>query len=143
MAEAQTPAQISPAPPSRRVNPIRRLGCGALLVIWFLILLLPAVMLALAVRGEIALWHGGDIPEPDAHPLVQLRLVMDARTRGVNVTTSQPLVLDGQTCVQTDVRYVLWQGRGEDVRYCDCYTRPADGAPWELMTTHSGTCEEG
>jgi hypothetical protein len=33
---------------------------------------------------------------------------------------------EGQYCIVTSLTYLLWEGEGEDVSYCNCYERQAD-----------------
>lgn len=120
-----------------------RLGCYLLTVLWFVILLLPCAMFALATQGEITLHHA-NVPEPLSHPLMQIRLVMDVENRGLQVTTSnirQPS--DTALCVQVRVEYLLWQSseaEDQSVRYCDCYERANTEAQWQYTETLPGQC---
>lgn len=125
----------------RRKAYAKRAGCGAAVLLWIVVLLIPAFLFLLAVQGEVALWHGGDVPEGGSHPLLQVKLLMEIETRGLNITSSNVVKPEeGLTCMQTHVRYVLWQGEGSNVSYCDCYTRESDEAAWELVTTNEGSC---
>jgi hypothetical protein len=108
--------------------------------VWFVILLIPGFLLLLAIQQEVAVWHGSGFPDSESHPLAQVKLIMDARTRGVSLTSSHISREDGQNaCVQTNVRYLLWQGQGEPASYCDCYQR-ADNERWQLSETYGGAC---
>jgi hypothetical protein len=119
---------------------VRRIGCGFAVILWAVFMLIPGFLLLLAVQNEVIIWHGSSVPEPEAHPLLQVKLLMEIQTRGVSITTSQPQTsANNQTCMQTHVRYVLWQGQGENVSYCDCYTR-LEGGAWQFMSTASGNC---
>jgi hypothetical protein len=132
----QPPVETIPPP---KQSLIKRIGCGILVVMWFILILTPACFLMLAMQGEIALWHGGNFPENEAHPLFQVKLLMDADTRGLNITTSS--LVDGpdnQVCVQVYVRYMLWQGRGENTSYCDCYTH--EETDWDFTGSSRGVC---
>ncbi|HRL13767.1 MAG TPA: hypothetical protein PKX07_17940 [Aggregatilineales bacterium] len=137
-----TDGQVEAAPRARR-GPLRRLGCGIALVIWFVILLFPGFLLLLAIQQEVVVWHGRGFPEAESHPLVQVKLIMDARTRGVSITSSHISIEDSQNaCVQTNVNYLLWQGTGEAASYCDCYARAGESG-WTLTETYSGACRAG
>lgn len=132
-----------PVPAQRpRRNPLRRLGCGLALIVWFGILLIPGFLLMLAMQEEVAIWHGGDFPEREYHPALQISLLMDIDTRGVNITRSYIATSSGDTaaCVETQVSYVLWQGRGDPATYCDCYTRATAGEAWTYTGTEQGRC---
>lgn len=120
-----------------------RLGCGAIFFIWLFFILLPTFLLILAFQGEIGFWHGGDMPEPEAHPMLLVRLVMDIENQGFSVTSSS---VSEQTetaiCVQTHVRFLLWEGDGDSVGYCDCYTRASARTSWLYNTSTPGSCGE-
>jgi hypothetical protein len=118
----------------------KRAGCGAAVLLWMVVLLIPAFLFLLAIQGEVALWHSGDVPEGESHPLLQVKLLMEVETRGLNITSSNVVRQDDLTCMQTSVRYLLWQGEGNNVSYCDCYTRESNESAWELVTTNEGSC---
>ncbi|HEX2622673.1 MAG TPA: hypothetical protein VHL11_21080 [Phototrophicaceae bacterium] len=136
--ESETPAIVYVG---RRQAYIRRAGCGCAVLLWALFLLIPGFLLVLATQGEVVVWHENSVPEPALHPLLQVKLLMEVETRGLNITTSTPVNKpDNLTCMQTEVRFVLWQGNGNNVSYCDCYQREGDKQPWTLISTVSGTC---
>ena len=113
---------------------------GLGLLVWFAILMLPCAFFFLAINGSIT-FHHAQIPEPDAHPLLQVDLVMDVDHRGLKITravvhTSAPLF-----CVSTHVDFFLWQQRqpGDlDVAFCDCYA--GESGAWTLESTQPGGC---
>ncbi len=129
----------------KRANPILRLGCGALIGCWFILLMLPCALFYLAANGEIRLWHG-DVPQPHSHPLLLISLVSAAESRGLRIENSSIVASgDDETslCVQTDVRFVLWESDengDQDVSYCDCYWRADTAADWRLDRTFGGGC---
>jgi hypothetical protein len=117
-----------------------RLGC---VMIWLPFMLLPMCLLVLAVQGEVALWHNTQFPDGEEHPFLQAKLQMDIDTRGLNITRSY--ISSGNAdntavCVQTSVRFVLWQGTGDPVDYCDCYARDSADGPWNFETRAQGIC---
>ena len=128
-----------PDSPARR-NSLKRLGCLILLMLWFALLLLPCGLFYLAANGEIRLQHG-DIPQSHAHPLLLISLVSEQNERGLRIEASHALAVEPGLCVETAVRFVLWQSSGGDqnARYCDCYTRGAADA-WLLSETSPGAC---
>jgi hypothetical protein len=143
-APTETQAENAEAPQviyvGQRRAVVRRVGCGVAVILWALFMLIPGFLLLLAVQNEVIIWHGSGVPEPEAHPLLQVKLLMEIQTRGVSITTSSLQAgANHQTCMQTHVRYVLWQGQGENVSYCDCYTR-AEGDTWQFISTVSGSC---
>ncbi len=133
----------------RREAHIKRAGCGCAVIAWSLIMLLPLALFILAAQGEIALWHGDRIPDASAHPMLQVRLLSEIRSQGLVITTSSlahQSQQDGEAraCVQTHVRYLMWEGEGQDASYCDCYARPAESdanADWQYLGTSLDTCE--
>jgi hypothetical protein len=123
----------------RRSAYLKRAGCGLAVLLWMVVLLIPGLFFLLAIQGEVALWHGAGVPEPEAHPLLQVKLLMEVETRGLNITRSVPIIQSNDvTCMQTSVNYLLWQGEGNNVSYCDCYRR--NGEMWEFISTNEGNC---
>lgn len=125
---------------SLRRNPLRRLGCLLLLVLWFALLSMPCGLFYLAANGEIRLEHG-DIPQPHAHPLLLISLISEQNERGLRIESSSIVADQPQLCVETAARFLLWQSSGgdQDVRYCDCYARGAADS-WMLSDTSAGAC---
>jgi hypothetical protein len=116
-----------------------RAGC---LIIWIPLILLPIIFIVLATQNEIAVWHGDSMPEGSAHPVIQVKLIMEIDTRGLNITRSYLATeTDQSLCVQTDVSFLLWQGRGDNVSYCDCYAREATTQPWLFSASTAGVCQ--
>ncbi len=120
----------------------RRLGCGLGIIGWLAFISLPMIFIVLAVRGQITIPRGGDIPNPDSYPRLQVRLVTEMDFRGLNITSTM-VERDGSDalCVQTDVRFMLWEGEGDPAVYCECYTRADSGAAWDLTEAREGACE--
>lgn len=133
---ADTPPE-TPPPPTRRRGPLGRLGCALGLLVWLVLILSPCLVFTLATQGEITVTVGG-APGQSA----RLWLVMEANERGLGLSlpTAQTSAEGDAVCVQTDVRYLLWQGQAESVSYCECYRRAADEAPWDFVTTIEGSC---
>lgn len=120
----------------RRRSPLRRVGCWIVIVIWFLILLLPCALIMLAVQQEIVITTG-------SAPGQQLRLwlISEAEQRGFGLSTASVIPKDNNDlCVQTDVRFFLWAGKGESSSYCDCYQRANQSAAWTSVSTATGAC---
>ncbi|GAB4510512.1 MAG: hypothetical protein OHK0046_07510 [Anaerolineae bacterium] len=130
--------------PAKRPSLLRRVGCGCLLVIWFTVLLLPLFLFILAADGEIRFGHSGDVPDKHEHPLFEVKLVSEIDFRGLSITNSTiERPDDTNLCVQTNVRYLLWQGEGEAATFCDCYTRETTESTWQLTGTNMAACGEG
>lgn len=117
-----------------------RMGC---VVIWLPLILLPVLLFSLAFNGDVSLWHGAGFPESSQHPFLQARLLMEIDTRGVNITRSYIASSspdDLSACVETEVRFLLWQGKGEPADYCDCYARETTDAAWTFQSQSASTC---
>ena len=128
----------------KRRNPLLRAGCGLAVIIWFMLILTPCALFYLAANKEIRISFG-DIPQPHEHPLLLISLVSERSDRGLRIATSTVVTRAGDdttACVQSDVRFVLWQSQAGDqnVTYCDCYDRDDTDSGWQLFETMSGSC---
>jgi hypothetical protein len=129
------PIETLPAPVRRR-SPLRRLGCGIALVLWFLILLLPCALFTLATQGQITISQGG-LPGQE----IRVWLIMEVEQRGLGISSTSTHGSDPNAlCLQTNVSYLLWSGRENPNTYCDCYTRADAESAWELSSTQMNTC---
>lgn len=127
-SEIQQPAaEPTTAPRSLRIG---RMGC---VIVWLILFLTPCALVFLATRGEISIGTG---PAPDQR--LRIWLVMEAESRGFGISTASAHESGNLTCVQTDVRFLLWQGSAEPSSYCDCYALEADS--YTLVSTSSGAC---
>lgn len=126
---------------SRRRSPLRRLGCGVLVVFWFVLLLLPLAMFVLAVQGDITVPRFDAVPDPQEHPLLQVRLVMEVDYRGLGITSTSVHTGENELCIQTQVRFLLWEGEGDPATFCDCYTRDSSEVDWVFASTVEGECD--
>src|SRR5262245_51047915 len=89
-------------------NPLGRLGCGFVLLLWFIVLLLPCAMIYLAMGYTIAI-PNGNIPEPEQHPRFEIQLVMEIKNRGFKVSSSSiASETETQLCINNEANYVLW-----------------------------------
>lgn len=128
----------------RPTSPLGRFGCGVALVIWFGILLLPFAMFWLGSGRTITIPQG-NIPDASDHPVFEMRLIMDADNRGVQIKQSGVAERsDEQLCIEERVSYLLWQSEdnSENALYCQCYERETTESAWMLSATTNGTCEE-
>jgi len=123
----------------------RRIGCWLLIAVWFAILLTPCGLFYLAANGEIRLEHS-QIPDPHAHPRLLISLISESADRGLRIESSTIQAEDGAPtiCVETSVRFLLWESSGgnQNVSYCDCYKRPSVDAAWELISTYGTACKK-
>lgn len=136
--EALFKAQDAAQPPPRPRWKTALYIVGALL--WFAFLLTPCALFTLASEGEITIGHPGDMPAAEEYPLLQVGLIMERESRGLRFTRSALSAGPGERCVQTHVSYLMWEGSGEAVSYCDCYERDANDTRWLLTGSTSGMC---
>lgn len=110
---------------------IGRVGC---VVVWFVAMMIPFVLFILAARGEIII-PTGDAPDQR----IRLWLIMEPYERGLGISQATVIEVDGLSCVQTDVSFLLWEGQAEDgLTYCECYARR--DAAWDLQSVAEGRC---
>ena len=125
----QTPVPIKPR------SRLRRLGCWLGLAIWLVLLLLPCFMIALIAQGEIAI-QLGDLPGQS----FRVWLIQDATERGLGI--ARPSVHsngdNSNICLQTDINFLMWMGKGDSTSVCECYTR--DGDNWKSVSSAQGSC---
>ena len=143
MLEDATQQESNPTPYENGVSPRRKrrgIGCWILIAMWFLLLLAPCAVFLLVVQGEITIWHS-NIPDPESHPRFQISLISEAEYRGLMVTSSSINPPNGeQLCLQTDVRFILWEGDADSSRYCDCYIQSATSEGWQFSGSTTGEC---
>lgn len=123
--------------PESRVG---KVGCWFLIVLWSLILLTPCALFLIAAQGDLTLYHR-DVPEPDTHPYLQIRLISDASNTGLQVVRSVILPGDERICVETYVNYLLWQSDSnsdQNTTFCDCYLR--DDEQYTFDSSSASAC---
>jgi len=124
---------------------LSRIGCTFFLAIWFVILLTPCALLYLASSGEIRISHS-DIPDSYDHPRLSIELVTEVESRGLRIVNSSVVdndLNDDLMCVQTNVRFLLWQTDedNQDVSFCDCYERAPTESNWTFTQTQPDRCD--
>jgi len=131
------PEQEEEAPVIRkRRGPLARLGCALGLLIWAILILLPCILITLAVQGEINI-STGDAPDQR----LRIWLIMESAQRGIGISNVSIHEQDnGQTCLQTDTRFILWQGKADPVSYCECYQHEAGSEDWIPVEMTSEAC---
>lgn len=92
---------------------LRRLSYLLIVIVWLVVMALPIFAFVLAGRGEMTLG-----PADASH--VRLFLVREADGEGVGVAWTRPLP-DHPDCTRTTVTYLMWEGRSENSRYCQCF----------------------
>lgn len=126
--------EVPPAPP-KPPGLMRRVGCTILVVIWFAFVLSPCALLTLARDGQLSITTG-ELPGQE----MRIWLVMEIDQRGVGISTTSQREVDGAQCLQTDVRFVFWQGEDEPLSYCECYTRTDTESMWTPVSNQQGMC---
>lgn len=102
----------------------RRLLHIFLLIVWFGIVLFPAMAFILASNQQIQLGSG-----PQRH--VRIFLLQEPESRGIGVEWARRAG-NFPSCAETRLVYLMWRGEGEGTRYCSCFDsngRLADSAP--------------
>jgi len=107
---------------------LRRLVYGLLLILWLVVMTLPALAFLLAVKGELQIGE-----QPQSH--LRLFLLQDEQAQGVAVEWVRPSRQDSD-CHQGNVTYVLWKGEAENAVYCQC----ADPSSGELKSVTNQGC---
>jgi hypothetical protein len=107
---------------------LRRLVYTLITLVWLFVMLLPTAAFVLAARGELRL---GSDPQRQ----VRFFMVQQPDAEGVGVEWTRPL-RQHDDCTRTSVRYWLWEGEGEPVSACRCYT--GDGA---VIPANQATCD--
>ncbi|MBX3061790.1 MAG: hypothetical protein U0528_14965 [Anaerolineae bacterium] len=112
-------------------KPVRRFGCGVLLVLWFLFLLTPCAVFVLAVQREIVIkWS--EVPQDE----LRIWTIQDRDARGIGIANSrrvnttgsgsQPVEYSAENpliCTITDIRFILWQGQANPAHSCSCFQK--------------------
>jgi len=107
------------------------------LVIWFSVLLLPCLLIVMATQQEVVISTGG---APGQN--IRLWLISEIDERGFAFSSaSVSQRSESLTCVQTDVRFLLWAGKADPVSYCECYERDSAGNLAFIEATE-GVCAE-
>ncbi|MEK7278413.1 MAG: hypothetical protein AAB427_13770 [Chloroflexota bacterium] len=103
-----------------RLGPYRFIGYILGFLLWLVVMLAPCAAITLALRGEIN-WQRNEY-DGDRVWLIQER---DQRGLGYSAVrlVGDERPTDGPVCVQTTVRFLLWEGsaEGQDTEYCECY----------------------
>jgi hypothetical protein len=120
----------------KRRGPLARVGCAVALILWFTLLLSPCFAIVLVSRGEISI-PTGNAPEQR----IRVWLIMEAAQRGLGISNASiQSVGVNQLCVQTNISFLLWQGRGEPSSYCECYERNSESEGWNSTAVNTGAC---
>lgn len=90
----------------------RRLVYLLLLLLWLLFISLPFFAFTLAGNKQIELGDPSGI-------YLRIFVLQEKDSEGVGVEFARPYA-PAPSCHQTEVRYFMWVGTGEDVTYCQC-----------------------
>lgn len=123
-ADQESEAELPEAIPQVRRSPIlkwvRRFGCLSMLVVWMVLMLSPCLLLTVIVRGEATL----SLSEKPGHQLRMFKVFEeDVRGFGFSWGSVEQGDADDSVCIKTHVRYFTWQGSGENVEFCQCYSQ--------------------
>ncbi|MFN8373494.1 MAG: hypothetical protein U0694_11550 [Anaerolineae bacterium] len=136
MSEQDSPPELqTDAPVQKPPSIIRRTGCLLLLICWFTFILSPCLLITLAQQGEIVISQG-NLPNQQ----IRVWLVMEIDQRGIGISSTSQHEVDNALCLQTDVRFLFWQGAAEPTSYCECYNRSENMSTPTLLSTQQGTC---
>ncbi len=104
---------------------------------WVVVLLIPFFIVMLAVRGEFSVTLPGEAPDNQ----LRVWMVMEPRERGIAYSAPTVAAQDAlELQVQTNVRYLLWEGENEALSYCTIYTRESADAEWQFAEGVEGVC---
>ena len=120
-------------------NFVRRCSCVGGLLFWVVLFITPCIcFVPLFVNGEVSLAYGG-------RPGQEIRLfrVSENTARGLGFSWGSIDFEndDGSYCVQTEVRYLLWEGDAENVGFCQCYVGLGDDQ-WDLAASYENDCNK-
>lgn len=97
---------------------LRRVGCGALVVVWILLMLSPCVLVTVLAQGEFVV----NLSDRAGHE-IRLFEIQNDQSRGFGLSWG---LLDKKDddgyCLATHVRYWMWEGDADNSDYCQCYT---------------------
>lgn len=105
----------------------RRLTYALLLLAWLLLISLPFAAFSLASRQQ---FEFGDPQQT----YLRIFVLQEKDTEGIGLEYSR-LYPQDPSCHQTDVRYFMWSGTGEDVTFCQCLDQ--EGQPLSALP---GSC---
>lgn len=83
-----------------------------LFVLWLAVMLFPCMAFTLAMNQQVQVGQ-------NERSHVRLFLLQETDSEGVGMVWKRPL-LSQAGCYKTSVNYLMWQGDGENVAYCEC-----------------------
>lgn len=135
--EPKTGPTDAPRTYTRRQVFVRRVLFWLGIVAFVIVASLPLLLVTLSMRGEFTFGVPGDFPENQA----RVWMVMEPNARGIAYSWPR-LAAEGTDLLQveTTVRYLLWEGENEVIRYCQTYTRSSSDDPWSMAEMDSEAC---
>lgn len=121
-----------------RATCLRRITCCGFIALSVFLFLFPCFILTIIVEGEVVYSTGDRAGEE-----VRFFQVMEDDTRGFGMSwgSVEQELEDGNYCIKTEVRYLVWEGDGDSLSYCECYTEVGDGE-WDVFEFRGSNCEE-
>lgn len=104
---------------------LRRILYGLAFLFWLIAITFPFFAIFLAARGQV------EIGSP-AERHLRVFLVQETEQQGVGVEWARPYrgeTPDDVSCLQTRVVYLMWEGEGDNVAYCNCYDAGGGSLP--------------
>ncbi len=142
LAENQTPpesSEIFEAPPklTRGQRYLRRLGCLVVFVVWLICMTMPCFFVTLMVENEVV-HRRSDRPGHE----VRVFRVEDSDTQGFGLSwgSLKNEQDNGDYCVSTTTRFLVWEGTAETTDYCECYEQVDEGT-WQLTGAYQADCK--
>jgi hypothetical protein len=113
----------------------RRIGCLSMLIVWFVLMLSPCLLLTVIVRGEATL----PLSDKPGHQIRMFKVFEDdVRGFGLSWGSAEQGDSSDDVCIKSHVRYFTWQGSGENVDFCQCYSHVDDD--WIAGTSVDNMC---
>ena len=109
---------------------LRRLVYLLLALLWLLVISLPLIAVILATQGEIQLGS------QQSGQYVRLFLIQESEQEGVGLEWSRAASADA--CQQGSTVYLMWEGAGENARYCTCFDENGS-----VISSIPGPCPAG
>lgn len=116
---------------------LNRGGCLIMFAVWFIFMLMPCFFVTLVTQKEIVVSRS-DVPEHE----IRVFILEESDSRGFGLSMGRVAEgdVDGESvCIKTDTNYLMWQGEGEAVSYCDCYEKSGDA--WLLTQIGDADCK--
>lgn len=106
---------------------LRRIVYFLVFLLWLVVMAFPIVAAVLATQGQL------QVGEQGSARYIRLFLVQESDNEGVGVEWTRPSA--AQDCREGRIIYLMWEGTGENARYCTCI----DGAG-SVISSQPGRC---